>query len=140
MAFHPLADHEGAMKAFLRTQNVGGEVGNRVFLGMPEEGPSAWPVITLFRMGGGPDDGDYLMDTARMAFHVWGVKGQKTECFAVAQALISILYYLPAGTMLDENTRALGVSGLASVWSPEPEDGRARYVVTGVVQAQAIGP
>lgn len=133
------ADIEGAFKEYLRAANLS-NVGTRVFLGMPREGPSKYPVITLFRVaGGGPVSGaDYPLDAARVQFDVWGEIGGKVTAQSVAQAVIGTLLDTPCGTLLSEAVRLVGVSQVTVAYVPDPDDGRPRYSVSCVVQAQAI--
>ena len=131
-------DMEGALKAWLRSLNIE-NLGTQVYLGLPREGPSSWPAVALFRIGGGPPDGaDYPADPAHMQTDVWGSTGQKVTCAGVTQAIISALLDLASGTLMDENTRALGVTSVSSIYLPDKEDGRPRYSVSCIIQAQAV--
>ena len=134
-----LVDIEGALKTWLKANAVVSPlVGGRVFLGMPRGGPSSWPVIVLYRVGGGPvSSADYPNDEATVQFDVWGDIGGKVACFAVTSALISTLHGLVCGTMLDNEVRVLGAYGFSAVWLPDPETGRSRYAVTCVISAQS---
>lgn len=133
------ADIEGGFKEYLRTANLSG-VGTRVFLGAPRGGASSYPIITIFRIpGGGPVSGaDYPMDAARLQFDVWGNVGGKIEAQAVASLVVSTLLDTPCGTLLSEAVRLVGVSQVTVAYVPDPGDGRPRYSVSCVVQAQAV--
>lgn len=146
-----VADVEEGLKTYLRTVSVitslvTSSAGPQIFLGLPEGGPKSWgdpeqtslPAITIFRVTGGPEDTDYPSDKAQIQLDVWGQKGMKLACFNVAQAVVSTLRALPCGTILASDVRALGVSGINMAWLPDPQSGRSRYMVTCVVQTQAI--
>lgn len=132
------SDIEGGLKIWLRELNLP-NVGQRVFLGMPRGGASAYPVIVLFRVSGGPVTGaDFPLDEPRVQFDVWGNQGGKVECQAVTQSLISNLLDLPCGTLLGTTVRAVGVSAITVNYLPDADSGRPRYSVDCVVQAQAV--
>jgi hypothetical protein len=135
-----VVDVEGALKAYLKTVSAltSSPCGTRIFLGMPQGGPSKYPVIVLFRIGGGPEDADYPSDRALIQFDVWGNKGMKAECFAVTQELASTLRNTPCGTVLMTGVRLLGVSAISDSWVPDPNSGRSRYTVSCTIQTQAV--
>lgn len=133
------SEAEGALRDFLRQQPaMNSVVAKRIFLGLPRQGPSSWPAIDMFRVGGGPEDGDYPIDGVHMQFDVWGDKGDKLRCWSVAQALVSTLLSLECGTMISAGVRFLGVYGINVPYMPDPGTGQARYVVDCKVQCQAV--
>ena len=133
------SDIEGGLKNFFRTNGpISAIIGNRAFLGMPIKGPSAWPAIVIHRIGGGPVDGDYPMDMARVQIDVWHDKGQKIACQALANLVASTLIDLPSGTLLSSTVRSFGFSQFTIPYIPDPETGRTRYAVNCVALAQAV--
>ena len=142
-------DIEGGLKAWLETHPVlaplvGGIVSGdtyrsaRVFLGMPSPGPGAWPVFSIYRIGGGPMNADVPVDVPRVQIDVWGDIGKKVACFNVTKTLVSTLLDLPCGTLLSSEVRVLGVSNVTVPYVPDRDNGRPRYSVNAVIQAQAV--
>lgn len=134
-----VVDVEGALKAWFRAQApVSAVVGNRVFLAMPKGGPSAWPAVTLFRVGGGLDDVDYPSDSARVQIDCWADLRQKGVAMTVGQAIVRSLRAMVCGTLLVPGVRAMGAHSITMMYLPDPQDGRPRYIVQAVVQAQSV--
>jgi hypothetical protein len=135
---HAYSDIEGGLKEYLRSLNLA-NLGTRVFLGEPRGGASAYPIVTLFRVSGGPVAGaDYPMDNARVQIDVWGNTGGKVQCQAVAQSIVSNLLDMPCGTLMGDNVRAFGATGFVVNYLPDADNGRPRYSIDCQIQAQAV--
>ena len=133
------SDIEGGLQAWFKTlPAITALVAQRIFQGMPRKGPSAYPVITLFRVGGGPEEGDYPIDGAHVQIDCWGNPGDKLRTQGVAQAVISALLSMQCGTLLSSNVRGLGVYGINTLYLPDPGTGQSRYSVDCKVQCQAV--
>lgn len=134
------SDIEGGLKMYLKTvPAISAIFGSRIFLGIPIKGPSAWPVISIHRVGGGPIQDDTPIDDAHMSIHCWGEMGQKGALYPGAKALVdTLLYATPCGTLLGTGVRYLGAYGITVLYASDPKDNRPRYVVNCVVQSQAV--
>lgn len=130
-------DAETAVKAWARTLGI---VGTRVFLGLPAKA-SAYPIVVVQRVGGGPLPGDTPVDGALLQLEVWGRPpdqgsrgGQdRATVAAAAHALADQVASLVPGTRMG----TAAVSGGAEVtrsptWSPDPDDRQGRYLLDGV--------
>jgi len=140
MTVDAISNVEGGLKTWLRdplspTYSL---VGGRVFMGLPRGGPSTWPCLAIFRVGGGPTDGDYPKDSARIQINVWDLPGQKRRCLQVTKALITAVHDLACGTLLSDDVRVLGTYGITNMWLPDSDTGNSRYVVQFVIDTQAI--
>ena len=140
---------EGALRDWLRSHPVVGPLvgatgsplkGGHVFLGLPTGGVATTsPYIAIHRVGGGPPSGvDYPMDAARMQVDVWDAKNQKIRCLGVARVVAATLLDLTCGTLLSNEVRALGASGITMPYAPDPSTGEPRYSINVLIQAQAI--
>jgi hypothetical protein len=132
------ADVEQGLKDWLRGLDLP-NLGDQVYQGLPLQGPSSFPAVALYRVGGGPpDEADYPIDNAHVQIDVWGNKGQKGICLGVTQAIVAALKNLVCGTLLNEDVRALAANGFGVMYLPDKDSGRSRYIVTCVVQVQAV--
>jgi hypothetical protein len=131
-------DVEGALRAYLRAEStVSALFGSRVFFGV--DNPSAYPVCTITRIGGGLDGGvaEGLMDVALIQVDVWGDVRRKQDAFdgmaVVLGALQRIQRYTDyAGVIL----HGANVQSWAFL-SDEAE--RPRYSITVQVIAGSVG-
>lgn len=133
------ADAEAAVQGWLKKQpQVTALTGQRIFLGLPRKGPSAYPCLSIFRLGGGPEEGDYPIDRVHLQIDCWGNAGDKLRTWSVAKAVVSSLLSMQCGTLLSETVRGMGVHGITVPYLPDPGTGQARYVVDSLLQCQAV--
>jgi hypothetical protein len=131
------ADVEGRVRAWARANAfVVAEVGTRTFFGFPDG--ADLPLLTLRRVGGGTDDGEAPIDSARISFECWG--RTKQEAAAAAAAVKSAAESLPAGTPMGADAICYGASVELDLWLPEPKTDRPRYVVDVVFTVRATAP
>lgn len=130
-----LPDVEGALRSWLRSQSeISAVVSTRVFFGVPDD--TAFPLISLFRLGGTDQTGEAPLDDALIQFDCWGGIKNKAQAFQVANAVRGVLRAMTP-QLLTPEVYGYGASPSAPFWSPDPEDDRARYVVTASVTARA---
>lgn len=135
------ADVEGGLRSWLRAQSgVSSVVGTRVFFGIPRDEagqPSAaFPLIVLNRVGGAPQTGGAPLDDALIQLDCWGGISNKAQAWAAAKAVMDALESMTPQT-LAAGVYAYGASVESVIWLPNPDDDRARYVVTAMVTARA---
>lgn len=129
------ADVEGGLRTWFRAQSdITSVVSSRVFFGVPDG--VTFPIITLQRIGGGPQRGEAPLDDALIQIDCWGGIGNKAQAWAVTAAVLAVLESMTPQEL------ASGVYGYgASVDSvnffPDPSDGRSRYVVTATVTVRS---
>ena len=130
-------DVEGALRAYLRANSgVAALFGTRVFFGV--DSPSAYPVCTITRIGGGLDGGtaEGMTDLALIQLDVWGDKLSKQTAFdgmaAVVGALGSLARYTGTpGTILH--------GANVQSWAFFTDEGdRPRYSITAQVIASGV--
>jgi len=133
-------DIEGALRTWLRTQTaLTAVVGSRIFFGVPRSVTETdFPMVALFRVGGGNDRGDAPIDIALVQFDVWGKidasgNGVKAGATTAVNALRATLQSVNGPTLLDAHTTCHGITVESVVWLPNPDDDRPRYVVTAEV-------
>lgn len=129
------ADVEGGLRTWLRTQPlITAQVSTRVFFGIPDL--VTFPIITVQRVGGGEQDSGAPIDDALIQFDCWGSGSNKVQAWATTKALIDTLRNMTP-QLLDTGIYGFGVSGITWFFSPDPDSGQARYVVTALVTARS---
>lgn len=129
-----MVDAERLVSAWLRAQaEVTAVVGPRVFVGLVPAG-QAFPLVTVERIGGVPHPGPLHLDRARLQIDAWGRgstaspvpsgRAQVRDLAALVQALLH--ERLPGRHELGVVTAVEEDLGLS--WSPDPEDGRDRFL------------
>lgn len=127
-------DIEGKVRTLLRADpGVTALVGSRVFFGVPRE-PSAWPVVTVQRVGGGPDGSQVPADDALIQVDIFGRvdpsgHGDKAQTWTVTAAII--------GALEAQDRGSWACQVLSVLWLPDPTDDRPRYSLT--VRVLAVG-
>lgn len=126
-----MVDAERLLVAWLKAQpEVAALVAGRVATELP---PSpTWPFLRLERLGGLPLPlGQAIhVDRARVQLEAWGTT--KAQAHTLAATVQAVLHErLPGRHELGTVTAVRPDLGL--VWSPDPENGRARYVLAVLV-------
>lgn len=131
------SDVEGALRTWLRAQAaITALVGQRVFFGVPKAATEAkFPMLTIRRVGGGDSPGDAPVDAALLQIDCWGSiddsgNGIKSTCTTLVNTLRSVLRQIDGRTVLATGTAAFGVSVESTIWLPDPDNDRPRYIVT----------
>lgn len=137
MATKTFADVEGGLRTWLRTvPDITAQVSTRVFFGIPRDSAgvatTSFPLITLQRVGGGPQSGEAPLDNALVQIDCWGAIGNKAQAWAVAKAVMDTLESLTPREIAT-GVYAYGASVDSVIFLPDPADSRARYVVTASV-------
>lgn len=129
-----LVDAEGAVKAWAKAQTaISAIVGSRVFFEV--NGSAPFPQLVVQRVGGGPLPGEPPIDQALIQFDVWGTQSAsgkadgKASASALAEAVRNAAFFMTAETPMGAAAGLWAEISLGPVWSPDPESGRARYVV-----------
>jgi hypothetical protein len=127
-------DTEGPIRAWLRAQSaLAVQVGQRIFIGGTPEGGTSAPWLCLNRVGGAPrgGHGDVPEDPALIQFDCWGGVGPryKAQVAAVSAVLVTALMGIERGTRLSGALVCNGATVEVWHYSPDPADGRARYIV-----------
>jgi hypothetical protein len=137
-------DAEWALRDFLRDHSSFASLDRqpKVWLEMPEEGKRTWPMITVSRIGGGPENNNKPADNPRVSFQVWGGPGGEGRYHAteVTNALMGILHGLE-NEYLDEETAGLSALDITAYWNPDrsnPENILARYTVDATVKVRGV--
>lgn len=128
-------DVEGALKTYLQARLT---TPRFIGFGVPKEAnESLFPMVIITRIGGGQDPSEVPLDLATVQFDCWARKdkGRKAEAWAVAQELRGVLDEIRGITQLVSGVRAYGAQVESVIWSPDPGDARARYVITATVTA-----
>lgn len=114
------------LRDWLRAQNVGGVVGNHVYVGgLPTD--AARPCIAIQRVGGSVDD--TVLDRALVQFTTHAPTGATAE--TVDAALRSLLASTPAGTQLAAGLHLMGTAeAAAGLWVPDPDSNEPRVIST----------
>lgn len=134
-AVKQFADVEGGLRTWLRTQSdITALVSTRVFFGVPDA--VTFPVITIQRVGGGPQSGEAPLDDALIQIDCWASGQNKAQAWAVAKAVIDVLESMTPQE-LDSGVYAYGASVDSVIFLPDPADGRARYSVTALVTVRS---
>lgn len=135
-------DPEGLTRDALKADSgVSAIVGNRVFFGIPKRaGEATYPMITVFRVGGGQDSSEVPLDDALVQVDCWGSfdaqgNGLKAQCTALVNAVRSSLEAM--GTVTRIAGVELGVNVESVLWLPDPDNARPRYSITAEVAAIA---
>lgn len=100
----------------------------RFTFGTPRNQAATFPLATLARVGGAPEPGDVPVDAAAISFSVWG--DNKGQAATAAVALVRAVSEIRCGTAAGASAVLLGaLVTLGPLWSPDPDDDRARYIV-----------
>lgn len=131
-------DTEGAVRTWLRTHPllVAAGNGDRVFFGIPAG--ITYPIITVGRIGGGPNGGLAPLDNPRLSFSVWG--NTKKTAADVVLALVSAIEQLE-NEPLDAATFGHGATVDTILWLPERgtegDADKPRYIVDATFTTSA---
>lgn len=135
-------DPEGLTRDALKADaGVSAIVGNRVFFGIPKRAVEAtYPLVTVFRVGGGQATGDAPLDDALVQIDCWGSldasgNGLKAACTSLVNAVRSCCEAM--GTETRIAGVELGVNVESVLWLPDPDNARPRYSITAEVAAIA---
>lgn len=135
-------DSEGITRDALKADtDVTAIAGNRVFFGIPKRAVEAtYPMVVVFRVGGGQAPGDAPLDDALVQIDCWGSldaqgNGLKAQCTALVNAVRSSLEAM--GTEKRIAGVELGVNVESVLWLPDPDNARPRYSITAEVAAIA---
>jgi hypothetical protein len=125
-----LADVEGAVKAWLTTTPVGNLVARgssyNVFLAMPTGSPL--PSVTLYRVGGAPDESVMPRDLPVIRFHCWAA--HRPQAFTIAKALVEALEDLVmSGGYVVGGCQLRSAQTLLVRWHPDPTSDVPRYFI-----------
>lgn len=135
-------DIEGGLRTFLRadtgviaaTADVQGAAS--VWFGIPKGATEDYfPLITIMRVGGGDDASDIPIDRALLQIDCWGSlhtngNGNKASATTLVNAVRSALRAVRRRTELATGIYAFGFNVESSIWLPDPDNDRPRYVVT----------
>lgn len=124
MSVDAFPDVENEIRVWARQLSLPG-VGTRVFFSMPEGSP-AFPLITVARIGGGPQRGEAPLEDPRLSFDVWGKT--KKEASDAARALANALREAQS-VLLEEHVYSYGFEYITLLWSPDEKAKLARYIV-----------
>jgi hypothetical protein len=126
-----LADAEAVARAWARSLNLP-NVGSKVFFGVPKPPPNGgtdwrpnYPLITLARVGGGPDP-DLPSDDARIQFDVWA--NDKATAATIALQLVAHAQAL-GGDVVAGAVIAGALVVMGPLWRPDQTAALPRYVV-----------
>jgi hypothetical protein len=127
-----LADAEAVARTWCRGLALPG-VASKVFFGMPKPPPTAdpavwqpnYPLITITRVGGGPDP-DLPSDDARIQFDVWAK--DKGTASAITTKLVANALAVN-GQSIAGGILAGALVVMGPLWRPDQTAGVARYVV-----------
>lgn len=131
-------DVEGALRSWLRTHPllVGGAEGHvdgRVFFAVPTS--VSYPLITVSRIGGGPQEGLAPLDDARLSMRVYGQT--KSSAQKVTNRLVTALQQIEAEP-LNGSVFGHGARVDSQLWLPDPADDCPRYIVDATITVSAI--
>lgn len=127
-------DPEGAVRDWLRTRpSVQAIAAQRVFFGVPKVDP-VWPLVSVFRIGGGNALGDAPVDEPILQIDCWGElypngNGNKAQALALANAVRGELADLDNDTLIATGVRA-AIEAVEMTFAPDPDNDRPRYVLT----------
>lgn len=107
-------------------------IDRRVFFGVPKRDP-IFPMVTVMRVAGADDTSEAPVDNAIMQVQVWG--GTKQECTRIQLLVRQAFTELRSRTSVTPDVDLCGATVQNVVWSPDPADDRARYIVTALVTA-----
>lgn len=120
-------DAEGAVREWARAQSdLNSAVNGRVFFGVPD-GTPPFPLITVRRIGGTPQEGEAPLDDARISFDVWAKT--KAQAAQIAAILISAAHNMTPNTPMGASAVGYGAVCLLNLWSPDPDTDTPRYVI-----------
>lgn len=133
-------DVEGAVRAWLRTVNLGPASG-LVYFGVPKQ--PKFPLVVLRRAGGGPQAGYSPVDDARISFDCWA--DTKSAASLVARRLLSNIDQLSMVAVAAHHAVLLGgVILLGPLWRPDTEARtaqglpRPRYIVDAQITVRPL--
>lgn len=146
MAEGDLPDVEGALRAWLRSNTpVAAIVDQRVFFGVPDKA-TTFPLLTVQRVGGSDDTGEAYIDQALIQIDCWGrlyadtdqtkKGGDKAGCDQLRRAVRQALLSIRGATALNTDVVAYNALVISDPYSPDPADGRPRYVITAQITAR----
>lgn len=126
MSESTLPDAEGIVRTYLRSVSAVTDVfAQRIFFGV--DTPSAYPIATIQRVGGGLDTTEGLHDIALLQLDVWGDVHGKASAFSALSVILNALN--DVHNYSDGTTRLLGVNVQSWSFLPDVSE-RARYSVT----------
>lgn len=123
MAATVFTDAEAAVRTWLRQELT--DLDGRVFFAIPDGSPT-FPLITVGRLGGGPQIGEAELEDVRLECQVWA-KNKKTAV-DVVRALTSLVF-TAADVALDPEVWCYGFTVDSVTWAPDPSVKLSRYVV-----------
>lgn len=124
-------DPEGAVKNWINAGAVAALAG-RAWFGIPTGSPTM-PLVTIARVGGGPQAYGLLEDVL-LVLDVWAKS--KLVASDNTRALTDALYNAE-GVALDAGTWCHGVISISTVWLPDPVAELARYSLTVAMTVEA---
>ncbi len=129
-------DVEGPLRTWVRSlATINALVASpSAFFGFPAG--RALPVITMYRIGGGPAGGDHPVEEADVSFTVWAET--KAAAAAIAAALVTALRNLASQVV--EGVELKSVTNITSLFQPDTstDPDTPRYIVDATVVCIAV--
>jgi len=127
-------DVEGSLRTWARNHPLLTPLlAGRVFFGVPAASP-VLPLVTVARIGGGPQPGEAPLEDVRITFEVWA-KG-KEDATEVMTNLVEALFDMRNDT-LPGDTHGYSAQDVNVLWQPDNTAKLARYIVDCAVTVRS---
>lgn len=135
-----LPDTEGGCRTWLRSlATVTTHVAQRVFFAVPDDADETdYPLITVSRVGGGPDTSDAPIDAAVLQLKVHGTRRGKTVARTIAGVLWSEFRGIEGPLTWSSGIQCHGAAVESMIYMEDPVDSRPSYTLTVSAQVSSV--